>query len=77
MYSASKFEPWLYWPASVAVCVFWSSLSTSPREAAVGETYVPPPVIWQQWSSNSVTSGEPAIRDHVVLPLEVRARGRA
>jgi len=28
-------------------------------EGAVGETYVPPPVIWQQWSSNSVTLGVP------------------
>ena len=59
MYSESNWEPWLYWPARVAVCARGSSLSTSPRDGAVGETYVPPPVIWQQWSSKSVTSGEP------------------
>src|SRR5579884_336343 len=59
MYSALKFEPCVYSPASFAVCVRGSSFRTRPREYDVGETYVPPPVIWQQWSSNSVISGEP------------------
>ena len=60
-------------PASVAVRACWSSLSTSPRDGPVAGTEVPPPVSWQQWSSNMVTV-EPGPQRDVVLPLEGGAR---
>ncbi len=37
--------------------VLWFNLSTRPRDGPVGATEVPPPVSWQQWSSNTVTVG--------------------
>ena len=52
----------------------WSSLSTSPREGPVAGTEVPPPVSWQQWSSNIVTVEPGSLEPHVVLPLEGGAR---
>src|SRR5436305_11965010 len=55
MYSASRLSLCGYCASSVAAWVLWLSLSTSPRERPVGDTYVPPPVIWQQWSSNMLT----------------------